>query len=91
MPEQTAKNPWSYFAGGIAAGLVFTVLVFVIAFVAWIQPTFDKQSEVLTQVSQQRDACNQAQLVDQAMKTQAAADAERAKQQGITVTLPVPR
>lgn len=88
MSEQTAKNPWWYFAGGIAAGLMFTTLIFLLSFVGWVQPTFDKQSEALTHVAQQRDACNQAQLVEQAMKAQA--DADRAKQQGITLTVPLP-
>jgi hypothetical protein len=83
MSEQTAKNPWSYFAGGIAAGLVFTTLIFVIAFLAWIQPTYEKQTTLLTQVSQQRDACIEAQNV------KAALEADRAKQ-GITLTVPLP-
>ena len=84
MSEQMTKNPWAYFAGGVAAGLVFTTFVLVIAFVALIQPTYDKQTAALTQVSQQRDACIEAQNL------KAAIEAEHTKQQGITLTVPLP-
>jgi hypothetical protein len=83
MSEQSAKFPWAHVAGGAAAGVLFTVLIFAIAFVAWIQPTYEKQSQLAAQVTQQRDACIEAQNI------KAALEADRAKQ-GITLTVPLP-